>query len=108
MGRATVSEYFRRADVAGLVWPLLDDLSDVDLEQRLFPLANWVAHDTKAYISKHGLPPHPLVAKGYASLGCAPCTGPAEGREGRWKGQTKTECGIHFEGGRAANTGVGT
>ena len=37
LGRATVSEYFRRADVAGLDWPLPDDLSDIDLEQRLFP-----------------------------------------------------------------------
>ncbi len=37
LGRATVSEYFRGADVAGLVWPLPDDLSDVDLEQQIFP-----------------------------------------------------------------------
>ena len=37
LGRATVSDYFRRADVAGLAWPLPDNLSDVDLEQRLFP-----------------------------------------------------------------------
>ena len=37
VGRATISEYFRRADVEGLSWPLPVDLSDADLEQRLFP-----------------------------------------------------------------------
>ena len=37
LGRATISEYFRRADVEGLIWPLPADLSDADLELRLFP-----------------------------------------------------------------------
>ncbi|MDF1671336.1 MAG: hypothetical protein P1U83_17170 [Roseovarius sp.] len=37
LGRATISDYFRRADVEGLSWPLPADLSDADLEQRLFP-----------------------------------------------------------------------
>jgi transposase len=40
VGRATISEYFRRADVEGLSWPLPDDLSDADLEQRLFPYSS--------------------------------------------------------------------
>ena len=73
---------------------------------KLNPLANWTNDDTKAYIKQHGLPPHPLVAKGFGSIGCAPCTVPAEGREGRWQGQDKSECGIHFENGKAIKTGA--
>lgn len=53
----------------------------------------------EAYFAEHGLPPHPLVAQGYPSIGCAPCTSkvaPGEDpRSGRWKGWDKTECGIH-------------
>ncbi len=75
---------------------------------KLNPLANWTLEDTKAYITMHGLPPHPLVAKGYGSVGCAPCTVPAEGREGRWQGQGKTECGIHFDNGQAVKAGAST
>lgn len=45
------------------------------------------------------LPPHPLVASGYLSVGCMPCSsraGPDEdARAGRWRGRSKTECGIH-------------
>ncbi|WP_428699661.1 phosphoadenylyl-sulfate reductase [Stappia sp.] len=64
------------------------------------PLADWDPSDLRAYVLEHGLPPHPLVARGYPSIGCMPCTSPvAEGedpRAGRWRGQEKTECGIHF------------
>jgi phosphoadenosine phosphosulfate reductase len=64
------------------------------------PLAGWSAADVKAYRLAHDLPAHPLVAKGYPSIGCMPCTtAVAEGedeRAGRWRGQDKTECGIHF------------
>jgi phosphoadenosine phosphosulfate reductase len=73
---------------------------------KLNPLAQWSAGELLAYIRDHDLPPHPLVAKGYPSIGCTPCTTPvAEGedaRAGRWRGQGKTECGIHF--GAAAQT----
>ena len=47
------------------------------------------------YIFEHDLPYNPLHDQGYASIGCAPCTLPGAGREGRWAGQDKTECGIH-------------
>jgi phosphoadenosine phosphosulfate reductase len=67
---------------------------------KLNPLADWSAGDCIAYLRAHDIPPHPLVAKGYPSIGCAPCTTPvAEGedsRAGRWRGQGKTECGIHL------------
>jgi phosphoadenosine phosphosulfate reductase len=60
------------------------------------PLADWSEKDLWSYIFKHDLPYHPLHDRGYASIGCAPCTQPGEGREGRWAGDDKTECGIHL------------
>jgi phosphoadenosine phosphosulfate reductase len=62
---------------------------------KLNPLADWSEKDLWRYIHKHDLPYHPLHDQGYASIGCAPCTLPGDGREGRWAGQDKTECGIH-------------
>jgi phosphoadenosine phosphosulfate reductase len=59
------------------------------------PLADWSEKDLWRYIFKHDLPYHPLHDQGYSSIGCAPCTLPGQGREGRWSGQDKTECGIH-------------
>jgi phosphoadenosine phosphosulfate reductase len=60
------------------------------------PLADWSEKDVWNYIYRHDLPYHPLHDRGYASIGCAPCTQPGEGRAGRWAGQDKTECGIHL------------
>jgi phosphoadenosine phosphosulfate reductase len=62
------------------------------------PLADWSEKDVWAYISEHDLPYNPLHDRGYSSIGCAPCTLPGSGREGRWAGQDKTECGLHGEG----------
>jgi phosphoadenosine phosphosulfate reductase len=61
------------------------------------PIADWSEKDLWAYIVKHELPYNPLHDTGYSSIGCAPCTQPGEGREGRWAGQDKTECGIHVQ-----------
>ena len=64
------------------------------------PLVGWSAGDLLAYIKQADLPPHPLVAKGFPSIGCLPCTSavrPGEdARAGRWRGKAKTECGIHL------------
>lgn len=64
------------------------------------PLAGWTAAELTAYVSRHELPAHPLVAQGYLSIGCAPCTQPVapgeEARAGRWRGQDKVECGLHM------------
>ena len=64
------------------------------------PLAGWSAVELKAYAERHRLPEHPLVAKGYPSIGCVPCTSrvlPGEDqRAGRWRGLEKVECGIHM------------
>jgi phosphoadenosine phosphosulfate reductase len=64
------------------------------------PLAHWSSADLRAYMDAHDLPRHPLVAKGYKSIGCWPCTTPVrdgeDERAGRWRGSDKVECGIHF------------
>ncbi len=66
------------------------------------PLAHWDGAAIRAYMAAHGLPAHPLVARGYPSIGCAPCTTPVrpgeDPRAGRWRGLGKEECGIHFDG----------
>jgi len=68
------------------------------------PLAGWDTARVAKYIDTHHLPRHPLVAQGYPSIGCAPCTGPVapgeDPRAGRWRGHAKTECGIHVRDGR--------
>lgn len=65
------------------------------------PLAYFSDAEVNAYKAAHGLPEHPLFARGYRSIGCAPCTTiVAEGedpRAGRWRGLDKKECGIHFD-----------
>lgn len=64
------------------------------------PLAFWQEADLENYFLTHNLPPHPLQAQGYSSIGCATCTQkPLPGqdkRSGRWAGKAKTECGIHM------------
>lgn len=77
---------------------------------KINPLADWTAKDVIAYRDAHSIPPHPLVAKGFPSIGCAPCTSrvaPGEDpRAGRWRGREKTECGIHVNG-QLENEGSG-
>ena len=75
------------------------DRSDTAGRLKINPLADWRSADIAAYFAEHALPPHPLVAQGYPSIGCSPCTSkvaPGEDpRSGRWRGWDKTECGIH-------------
>jgi phosphoadenosine phosphosulfate reductase len=61
------------------------------------PLALWTEKDLWRRIHERELPYNPLHDRGYASIGCAPCTQPGSGREGRWAGTEKTECGLHVE-----------
>lgn len=69
---------------------------------KLNPLARWSAEDIRHYRRDRRLPLHPLVLRGFQSIGCAPCTRPvgadAPPRAGRWWGLDKTECGIHRPG----------
>ena len=71
-----------------------------DGKMKFNPLANWTRTEQDAYASHHDLPAHPLVAAGFPSIGCWPCTSPVEegqdSRSGRWAGSQKTECGIHM------------
>ncbi len=64
------------------------------------PLAKWSPLMIADHMDRFDLPKHPMVAKGFRSLGCAPCTSATvdgeDPRAGRWSGQQKTECGIHF------------
>ncbi|MHB8469896.1 MAG: phosphoadenylyl-sulfate reductase [Gaiellaceae bacterium] len=59
------------------------------------PLAAWSDADCWSYIEARGLPVNPLHEAGYASIGCTHCTAPGAGREGRWSGLEKVECGLH-------------
>jgi phosphoadenosine phosphosulfate reductase len=76
-----------------------------DIRIKVNPLAHWDRDDINDYMINNRLPRHPLVAKGYPSIGCAPCTTPVkEGedpRAGRWRNSEKVECGIHFINGKA-------
>ncbi|KXV42725.1 phosphoadenylyl-sulfate reductase [Gluconobacter roseus] len=77
--------------------PLVDPQPDGSV--KLNPLAGWGPEKIEAQMQRRDLPRHPLVAKGYTSIGCAPCTRAVkdgeDGRAGRWAGLAKTECGIH-------------
>ena len=82
-----------RANAPIVSWDAARDMVKVN------PLATWTDLDMAGYIADHDLPQHPLWERGYASIGCWPCTRPvAEGedrRAGRWAGADKIECGLH-------------
>ncbi|HVV22868.1 MAG TPA: phosphoadenylyl-sulfate reductase [Pseudonocardiaceae bacterium] len=63
------------------------------------PIAAWTDDEFNGYIAEHGILQNPLVAEGFLSIGCAPCTAKplpgADPRSGRWAGLAKTECGLH-------------
>ena len=59
------------------------------------PLADWTDEDVRDYIAEHDLPYNKLHDQGYATIGCTHCTVPGDGREGRWAGTGKSECGLH-------------
>lgn len=67
---------------------------------KLGPMVHWTDRDVARYLHEHDLPSHPLLAKGYPSVGCAPCTRAVlegeDARAGRWAEAGKTECGLHL------------
>jgi phosphoadenosine phosphosulfate reductase len=69
---------------------------------KIAPMARWTERDVWRYLHDHDLPEHPLLAQGYLSVGCAPCTRPVaqgeDARAGRWPASAKSECGIHLPG----------
>ncbi len=66
---------------------------------KVSPLVGWSERDAWRYLAEHDVPHNPLLDRGYASLGCWPCTRPVapgeDSRAGRWAGFGKTECGLH-------------
>ena len=82
-----------RADVPIVSWDAGFGLVKIN------PLATWTEDDIFSYLSDHNLPVHPLIPRGYRSIGCAPTTRPVadgeDARAGRWAGADKSECGLH-------------
>ena len=68
---------------------------------KVWPMLEWTAEKIRDYLSENHLPAHPLLNRGYLSIGCAPCTKPVNDtnneRIGRWLGSQKFECGLHTE-----------
>ena len=87
------SEAPTRTNTPIVSWDSKHDLVKIN------PLAAWSDDDVEAYQVEHHLARNPLVAQGYPSIGCAPCTRKVavgeDPRAGRWSGNDKTECGIH-------------
>ncbi len=77
----------------------LETIESLDGWVKINPLAGWTQERVSQYFTERDLPVHPLVARGYASIGCHHCTHRVEEgggvRSGRWMGGEKTECGIH-------------
>ncbi len=88
--------------VSGLMHWQSDHRSTLDIfEERsgilkFYPLLDVSRKARDEYISEHHLPFHPLISKGYTSIGCTHCTVPGECRDGRWNNSPKTECGLHL------------
>ncbi|HEX4889720.1 MAG TPA: phosphoadenylyl-sulfate reductase [Alphaproteobacteria bacterium] len=79
----------------------MEPIELVGARYRINPLADWRQADLDRYMIEHHLPAHPLVRDGYLSIGCMSCTSRVkkgeDPRAGRWRGQDKTECGIHLD-----------
>jgi len=88
--------------VSGLMKWQSDHRSSLDVfEERngmlkFYPLLDVTREEREEFIKEHHLPFHPLISKGYYSIGCSHCTKPGKGREGRWNNSPKTECGLHL------------
>lgn len=89
-----------RADALVVEWDARHRLIKIN------PLVAWTADQVWAYVRAHDVPANPLYERGYASIGCQPCTTPVlageDPRAGRWRGSEKRECGLHLGGARRA------
>lgn len=88
--------------VSGLMSWQSDHRSTLDIfEERngilkFYPLLDVTRDEREEFVKSHHLPFHPLVSKGYYSIGCTHCTVPGKDRQGRWNNNPKTECGLHL------------
>ena len=79
-----------RSDVPIVAWNARFGLVKIN------PLARWTEKETWDYLVKHEVPYNPLLDQGFVSIGCYNCTVPGkQGRQGRWEGFEKDECGLH-------------
>lgn len=86
--------------VIGYQTPFRQHLQVFEKQDRMIkfhPLIDWTQEEVEAYFQLYQLPEHPLQHQGYGSVGCSHCTAKGAGREGRWKGKGKIECGLHLE-----------
>lgn len=79
-----------RADARAVEWDARRQLVKVN------PIVGWGDEDVARYVAEHDVIVNPLAFQGYDSIGCAPCTRPGQGRDGRWAGTGKLECGLHI------------
>ena len=82
-----------RHAVDGVEWDPVNGLFKIN------PLWAWSSETVHAYAESHSIPLNPLLSQGYRSIGCTHCTAPSSGtdeRSGRWSGNQKTECGLHW------------
>ena len=105
-GRTAWMTGLRRADAASrATTPVVHD-DPLRGVTKINPIATWSDDDVTTYHAMHDLPLHPLTDRGYPSIGCWPCTRPADAsdpRGGRWAGSAKTECGLHLPVATATN-----
>lgn len=74
----------------------LDIVQEKRKTYRFYPLIDWTPKMVYQYYEQFQIPRHPLEQKGFSSVGCSHCTLPGDQRDGRWKGLSKTECGLHL------------
>lgn len=92
--RAWVSG-IRRSDAASRAEAGVVEWDDRRGLVKINPIVAWSDEDVARYIDEHNIIVNPLRHQGFESIGCRPCTAPGKGREGRWAGNGKSECGIH-------------
>ncbi len=89
----------RRADSPGRANTPIVHVDLLRQVTKINPIATWTDEDVDHYAAMELLPVHPLTERGYASIGCWPCTRPTapgeDARAGRWAGSGKSECGLH-------------
>jgi len=111
-GWITGRKRFQSGSRATLPFFEVEPTTDGAARIKVNPLAHWQPGDVTDYIEENRLPRHPMVARGYPSIGCAPCTTPVENgedsRAGRWRKTEKEECGIHFVDGKLIRQGAST
>jgi phosphoadenosine phosphosulfate reductase len=79
-----------RADAATVEWDAARRIVKIN------PIVGWSGDDVARYIAEHDVIVNPLRGRGFASIGCEPCTLPGSGRDGRWAGTGRLECGLHL------------